>query len=102
MTPPVIATTMPRRRSFSMPASGVPSSTTCRARWIQLRRHDEARRRIMEAFEMPDRVGDGMLSRKIRQGELNSLRDHEARIIKGHRQPHLRRLLVEIQIAGRS
>lgn len=52
-----------------------------------LRRHDEARRKIMEAVEMPDRLADdlllfirqnkGKLSKKRREREFESLTDDE-------------------------
>jgi len=58
-----------------------------------LRRHDEARRRIMDAVEMPDRVAenlvmfirqnDGSLSKKRREGEFKNLRDEEVSLIEG-------------------
>ena len=57
-----------------------------------LSRHDEARRRIMDAVEMPDRVADdlvlfirqndGSLSKKRREGEFNNLRDEEVASIE--------------------
>lgn len=57
-----------------------------------LSRHDEARRRIMDAVEMPDRVADdlvlfirqndGSLSKKRREGEFKNLRDEEVAMIE--------------------
>jgi hypothetical protein len=58
-----------------------------------LGRHDEAIRRIMEAVEMPDRVAEnlvmfirqnnGTLSKKRREGEFNTLRNDEVKLIEG-------------------
>jgi len=63
---------------------------TCNGR--MLRRHDEALRGIMEAVEMPDRIAEnlvmfirknnGTLSEKRREGEFNSLRDDEVKLIE--------------------
>ena len=63
---------------------------TCNGR--MLRRHDDALRRIMEAVETPDRIAEnlvmfirknnGTLSEKRREGEFNSLRDDEVKLIE--------------------
>jgi len=57
-----------------------------------LRRHDEARRRIMDSVEMPDRLADdlllfvrqnkGKLSKKRREGEFEALTDNEVNSIE--------------------
>lgn len=57
-----------------------------------LRRHDEARRRIMETVEMPDRLADnlllfirqnkGTLSKKRREREFEALKDEEVAAIE--------------------
>ena len=58
-----------------------------------LRRNDEAIRRIMDVVEMPDRLAKnlilyirqnhGVLSKKRREGEFNQLRGDEAEMIEG-------------------
>ena len=68
-------------------------STAILAREIDdLRRHNEALRRVMDTVEMPDRLAenlimfirqnDGTLSRRRREGEFAKLRDDEVRTLE--------------------
>jgi hypothetical protein len=77
---------------LSLVASSARSNAILPREIDDLRRHDEALRRVMDTVEMPDRLAenlimfirqnDGGFSRRRREGEFAKLRDDEVRTLE--------------------